>query len=432
MSPRVEEPLAGAVRDAGWHGLLPAGATPPPGLPTLRDSLRLGDDLWLGLVDAGDGSVHCVPLVHADHRVRRAEPGDGAAQALIEVIAGGRAEGAFTVTPLRIIAPAKDETALDDPATGSPQPGGVLVGGTAAVHWEHVAAPGPHPATTMMWHLAESGFAGTPRPWGMLHWQPPTDPAPRLLARVEAHVPVATDGWTWAVDDIRAAVAAEDLGVVHRSGTSLGEVVAGFHLALAGTARASTAEDLACWRRSGLRDVDDALAATHNSYEPGGGQAYALLRRHEHPLRSLLALPEVAPGPPVMLTHGDLHVGRVLRTGRTTLRVTGVDTSPAEPAVAAADVATLAQSLVHAGLLLRRQEPDRPAAAVAEASRAFVAAFLTAYGITLADGLCPDLLDDELLHPLRVRQVLRALTYAATHRATGALSPLEALPDLLS
>lgn len=430
MSPRVEEPLAGAVRAAGWHGLLPPGATPPPGLPTLRDSLRLGDDLWLVLAEAGDGSVRCVPVVHADHRVRRAEPGDGAAQALVAVIAGGRAEGAFTVTPLRIIAPVKDEAPLDDPATGAARPGSVLVGGTAAVHWESVAAPGPHPATAMMWHLAESGFAGTPRPWGMLHWQPPTDPAPRLLARVEAHVPVATDGWTWAVDDIRAAVAAEDLGVVHRSGTSLGEVVAGFHLALAATAGPSTADDVARWRREGLRDLDDALAATHSPYEPGGGEAYALLRRHEAQLRSLLALPVVAPGPPVMLTHGDLHVGRVLRSGRT-LRVTGVETSPAEPTAAAVDVATLAQSLVHAGLLLRRREPDRPPTVVAEASRAFVAAFLTAYGITLADGLSPDLLDDELLHPMRVRQVLRALTYAATHRATGALSPLEALPDLL-
>ncbi|MBO0841593.1 MAG: hypothetical protein J2O46_00295, partial [Nocardioides sp.] len=309
MSPRIEEPLASAVREAGWTTLAPEADLTPVGPPVLRDSLHLGGDLWLVVVGAHDGSVRGVPVVHAEGKVRRAEPGDGAAQALVEVIRLGRATGAFTVTPWHVD-PVVGETSLGER---------VLVGGAAVVRWADEADS--RPAMDLMRRLVRSGFAGMPRPWGVLGWQPPAEVAPRLLAQVEAYVPGAVDGCDWAVHDLREALVADDLGGLHRSGTSLGELLAGFHLALASTAGPSTAEDVDRWRDAGQRDLDDALAATHSAYAPGSGEAYGLLRRREQQLRSLLALPEVVPGPPLMLTHGDLHVGRVLRAGHT-LRIT--------------------------------------------------------------------------------------------------------------
>jgi maltokinase len=135
-------------------------------------------------------------------------------------------------------------------------------------------------------------------------------------------------------------------------------------------------------------------------------------------------------GTPVQRVHGDLHVGQVLRAGSgPTYLLTDFDGNPVVPAPArvreqplALDVAGMAQSFTHAGLVVRRHHPELAADAVARAANTMRASFLAAYGGDLDDGL---------LLSFSLRQVCREFTYAATHLPRWSYVPQAALPILL-
>ncbi len=422
--------LAAAVAQASWDVLLPphrsAGDDRPSGRPALADALDLGAGRGLAVGADASGRTYGVPLVAGGGAVRRAAPGDGAAEALLAVLAGGsRAVGRFELTSWTSDVPGPGEAGFTVDQTNQ----SVVVGQTAVVKWTHLVTPGPHPAPTVLEHLVAAGFTGTPRPWGLVQWRPAGE-APRLVVSVDAFLPGAEDGWTWAVADLRASVTGADPSAASASSATVGRLVAELHLALAGTARPAGVEDVAGWAAAGSRDLHDALADTT-------GDAHALLALHEPALRAALALPGTSPGGPVVLGHGDLHVGQVLRAGAT-YAVVDFDGNPVVPAEerllpqpAAVDVAGMAQSLHHVGLVLRKQRPELDVEAVRAATSASVAAFLGAYRAALAAAGRADLLDESLLAPLRLRQVCREFSYAARHLPRWGYVPSGALPELL-
>ncbi|MEQ6901374.1 hypothetical protein [Nocardioides sp. YIM 152588] len=392
------------------------------------DRLPLVAGLDLLVVADPDGDPHGdprpVPWVAAEGR--RAEPGDHAAVALVALLAeGSRQVGRFRVTSWQGAALVGERSFGVDQTNES-----VVVGERAVVKWMRVAEPGPHPAPPMLAALTARGFAGTPRPWGLIEWQGPDDAAPRLLATVDTLLKDAVDGWTWAVDDVRAAVDSGSTAVVEESGARLGALVADLHAALAGTGRAATAADVAAWGADATADLTQALAVT-------SGPAHDLLAARAEEVRRRLAVPDRLVGSPLILAHGDLHVGQVLRAGDTYV-VTDFDGNPVVPAgqrttpqPAALDVAGMAQSITHAAYVLRKHEPDRPVADVRAASDAFVSAFLTTYAERL-DGLgAAELLEPALIEPFRLRQVCREFTYAATHLPRWSYVPEAAIVDLL-
>ena len=105
----------------------------------------------------------------------------------------------------------------------------------------------------------------------------PEEP-PRLLAIVAEYVDGAVDGWTWAVEDVRA-------GSLVEAGQAVGTLVADFHRALASTARAATADEVAGWRAGALADLERALEVTE-------GAAHDVLVRHADAVRG--AFDEIA------------------------------------------------------------------------------------------------------------------------------------------
>lgn len=391
---------------AGWERLLPAhrtdGEDQPIGAPRCLAELRLGDALVLAVVEDERHRTYPVPLVVEGDGVRRAVAGDGAAEALLRLIAsdGGFADG-FRVSrwhPGR----AEGERAITVDQTNE----SIVVGDAAVVKWSFVADEGPHPAPSILSRLDAAGFTGTPTPWGAVEWEG------RLLALAVGFVPGAVDGWTWAVEDI----ASLDLSRAEAGARTVGALVADLHRALADTSRPATRAEAAAWRSDALADLDRALAVTR-----------AVLPDHAEEVRAVLDAAPVGAAT-VQRVHGDLHVGQALRASDGSYVLTDFDGNPVVPAAqrmreqpVALDVAGMAQSFTHAGLVVRKHHPDLDAEAVTRTAALARSAFLAAYGEV----------DLALLRAFSVRQVCREFTYAATHLPRWSYVPEAALPMLL-
>jgi maltokinase len=430
----VEEELglADPVRAAGWPGLLPAhradGEDQPAGQPRCVATQRLSDRLVLAVVEDDRGRTYPVPLVVEGEVVRRARAGDGAGQALVAALAEASCGDGFEVVSWHQDAVTGERAVAVDQTNES-----VVVGDRAIVKWSFRADEGPHPAPSLLAELERSGFTGMPRPWGALQWRPTAAAAPRLLALVADFVPGAVDGWTWAVEDVRDSAASGDDARAAAGGSAVGDLVATFHRALAGSSRPATPAETAAWRTGALADLDRALEVTD-------GSARAVLDRYADEVRALFcAIP--AELVPVIRVHGDLHVGQVLRPrtdgGRApSYLLTDFDGNPvvppaqrSEPQPAALDVAGMAQSFLHVGLVVRKHHPTLDVEAVRSAAQVARQAFLDTYVSQLGDR--GDLLDPRLLRPFAVRQVCREFTYAATHLPRWSYVPQAALPMLL-
>lgn len=422
--------LTDALRRAGWAALLPAhradGDDQPLGRPTCVATQPLGAGLVLAVVEDERGRAYPVPLVMDAAGVRRAVPGDGAGEALLDLVRDGpRSVGDFVVSCWHH-RPATGERAVTVDQTNE----SVVVGEQAVVKWTVVADEGPHPAPSLLAELERNRFTGMPVPWGVLQWRPHESASPRMLAVVVDFVPGAVDGWTWVVDDLRSAASTGDEQQARSAGRCAGELVASFHGALRGTARAATEEEAAAWRSGAVADLDRALTVTR-------GPARDLLARSAGPVRQ--AFGRMPRGGPVMRVHGDLHVGQVLRaeTGPAPAYVlTDFDGNPVVPPQdrireqpAALDVAGMAQAFVHVGLVVRRHHPDLEASVVTRLAQLARTSFLEAYRSGLGEHA--DLLDDGLLRPFALRQVCREFTYAATHLPRWSYVPEAALPMLL-
>lgn len=413
--------------DNPWSRLLPAhrtnGDDRPVGEPRLVQTVPLAESLRLSIYEDERGRSYPVPLVDSTGQVRRARSGEGAAEALVALLGGGsRRLGSVEITSWHA-SPATGERAITVDQTNE----SVVVGERAVVKWTVLADEGPHPAPSLLAELTRQRFAGMPRPWGALQWQPPDGRPARLVALVTEFVTGAVDGWSWVVDDLRQAAERNDEDVAQAAGTAVGELVAHFHLALAGTARRATAREAAALRESAVSDLMRALSVT-------SGAPHELLAAHTGPVRAAFEeLPHDTT--PVMRVHGDLHIGQVLRTGSTYV-LTDFDGNPVVPAgsralhqPAAADVAGMAQSFTHAGLVVRKHHPEVDAGVVGRMAGTARTAFLDTYRGVLGDQSC--LLDQRLLRPLSLRQVCREFTYAATHLPRWSYVPEATLPMLL-
>lgn len=393
------------------------------------DRLALAPGLVLLVTDEGDGLPRPVPWsLDAD---RRAVSGDGAATALVGLLgAGSRRIGTFRITAWQ------HTTVVGERSFGVDQTNeSVVVGEQAVLKWLRAAEPGPHPAPAVLDALRRHHFDGMPAPWGLLEWTAPGDDEPRLLATVDTLLAGATDGWTWAVDDLREAVVSGSPDVVRETGHRLGDLVGRLHAALAEDGvSAATADDVAGWEAGADRDLEQALAVTT-------GEARVILAAYAAEVRASTRAPAGAVGSSLVRVHGDLHVGQVLRAGAgpaAAYVVTDFDGNPVVPPgerllpqPPALDVAGLVQSVRHAALVLRRHEPHHDLAAVTAAAEMCEAAFLTTYAVTVTSLGHPGLVQPDLVRGFRLRQVCREFSYAAVHLPRWSYVPEAALPALL-
>ena len=398
---RVTDPrIAGALRASAPESLLPS-----------RDQARVA----AGAVDVVDvldlgshaGAQWFVALVTIGER--------------LVVVPGRITDGRFTRDPAaagRLVAGQHGSFDVEQHGGGIPDaeahPIGVdqsndsVVIGDAMVKWQLDAEASPAPARLR----ALEGADLAPPLRAIVTWRG-TDGVERLVLTAAQALPGADDGWTWAVDLVRSMAQGDDVDSLSPV-RQLGRMTAQMHVGLAelGTdvwdAAAVRALHADCIARLDqvLRLVDGAEG------ERLQARAAALRNR----LDTLIAVSET----PVIATHGDLHIGQVLRYDGDRMAIVDFDGSPVLSASerlvlqpAARDVAGMLASLDHVARVVVHRTPgidrERAEAWIPEAQQAF----LDAYQETLAAHDCLALLDERLLPALLVDQECREFVYAA-------------------
>ena len=414
----------------------------------LLAALDLRGGRCVAVVADAAASRWTVPLVRSPDGVRRAVAGDGVAEALVGLLA----DRSGVLDPIPGADPGSGrepriivERWYAEPVTGEREVAvdqtneSLVVGGRAVVKWTlRQPAEGldvRHPAADRL--RALTGFDGTPRPWGALSVLLPGAAEPLLLATVATYLPHALDGWDWAVAGVRAYARGHlDLDAAVAPAAAIGDVVARMHVALAATGRDALAPDGAQeWARAARADLAEALRLVD------GPEGERLSRRAAGIEAGLAPLADAA-GTPLVQTHGDLHVGQVLRYdapgGRPRYAVVDFDgnpvLAPAERArrrPAAVDVAGMLASLDHVGRVVLRRTEGIDTAAVERWIPLAENAFLAAYRSGLAAAGASDLLDERLLRPVRLQQECREFLYAVRHLPHWRYVPDGALRALL-
>lgn len=427
------------------HTVLPPWQAPEhDDVPVVVHRYRLGLETGVSVRSAG-AAWACTPERSAGGTIAAEEwaeagEGDGAASAFVDLLryADLPVVPGFRVVRLTPPPEAQGERGVDTDPEGSVH-STVVVGERVVVTWTRRTVDGRHPGVLTLQHLAALDFIGVPDVFGVLLWcTPGGHEVPVAVAT--RYLPRSRDGWQWAPELVEAAAGLRtpvpvgtppggmDLSTVELP-ARLGRLVAKLHLALAapsavvpaptGEADVST---LLGWHAAARCEVEAAARLVRA--EP---DRYARsMRPDELPeLRAAVdgiqALAgEVERGQArvlLQLVHGDLHVGRVLRSTRG-LSVVGFDAEPpVDPAharaagglqPAARDVARLLTSLAEVARRAARH-PELPEDSAWAWQRAAREQVLAAYRSVLdAEGRSA-LLDERLLAAFEAEERARAV-----------------------
>lgn len=380
---------------------------------------------WFVIVRDGRGVSYGVPCVIEGDALRRALPGDGAAEALLRMLAtagDGKTQDSISITTWHS-EPCAGERGFDVDQTNEL----VVVGERAVVKWLLHPTAVAQPAPRRLAALAKAGFAGTPRPWGLVSLDEAGES--RLIATVIDYIAGARDGWEWAVDDVRNLARREiDLDTATGLMAVLGRLIAEMHLAFAAQGRAvATREQAETWHREADQDLRDAAL----------GSLDAELVERE--IASIAGFE----GASVIDVHGDLHIGQILRAKRSNeLWVIDFDGNPTqspEQRMAqqppARDVAGMLASLDHVGrvVLFRTDDLDddqrhRVLEWIVIAQRCFLDAYVSRLAVSGEERL----FEPRLVRPFQLQQECREFIYAARYLPHWTYVPEGALASLLS
>lgn len=393
------------------------------------------EDLWYAIVRDARGVSYGVPCVASGEALRRAVPGDGAAEALLGLLGRGDQVGSGEGPPgqgsrddhVRVTRwhaePCAGERGFDVDQTNEL----LVVGERAVVKWLLHPTADEQPGPRRLAALVDASFAGTPWPWGLVSIDHAGEGV--LIATVVDYVADASDGWEWAVEDVRSLALGEtEEANALRSMPVIGRLVAEMHLAFAAAGRSiATDDDAEDWSAEAAADLRDASLAAPT----------ARLVAQE------LALVTGFAGTTVIDIHGDLHIGQVLRTSPgDDLSIIDFDGSPTRSPEqrlarqpAARDVAGMLASLDHVGRVVLHRTAgldDGQRGRVHDWIAAAQRGFLDAYLSRLAEAGEESLLDARLVRPFQLQQECREFIYAARYLPHWRYVPEGALAALLS
>jgi maltokinase len=403
-------------------------------------SLPLATGVSLVLTPRGEGGWSC-----------DLEPADapGAAEHLVGKLRDGRSltQPGFRLQRFAVPPEAAGERPIDaDQSNRS-----VVVGERIVVKWLRHVADAVHAAPQTLAHLAEVGYPGMPKSYGVLLWRAPSGrEVPCGIA--SAYLPGARDGYVWCVELATAAIAGSREEWPATFPAKLGRLTAGLHAALAtpsgvlpasvGLADAgrlrrwhATARELLDLAVAAAPGLDAAPAGPDGAGPPPVAPSAALAAARDRLAAAIDLLPDRGTTP-VQHVHGDLHVGQVLRwsgglavcdfdgdplagdlSGDIRARAGSgdrADLAAADLSVqpAARDVAHLLVSLDQVGRIVDRQQgfavTDAVDAWSAEAREQFLEAYVGELR-TLGRG---DLFEERLIAPFVAERVCRDVLYA--------------------
>lgn len=370
--------------------------------PRLVDSLPLGEteaaQAFIAIVDTGERQI-VVPTVLQDGELVR-NPGIG------HLLRPGLS-GNFEVEVFDGGIPGGSVRELDvDQSNDS-----VIAAESVMVKWQLDAVVSPAPDRLRVLHGREI----TPQLRAIVTWKSETGEKRTILTAVE-YLSQATDGWTWAVDLVRAHAFGEAVDPIGPFRT-LGDMTAKMHsvFAQSGVGRFTEA-DLAELHAQSAADLQKAISLIDG---PEGERLNARENAITARLHDLLAIEST----PIIGIHGDFHIGQILRApheGSDRFTIVDFDGSPAlspskrmMPAPAARDIAGMLASIDHVARVVNyRTEGINPRVAVhwiSQAQRAFIGAYESA--LTRSGDL--EIFDSRLVAPLIINQECREFIYSA-------------------
>ncbi|HUW77864.1 MAG TPA: phosphotransferase [Candidatus Nanopelagicaceae bacterium] len=398
---------------------------------SLVDQLDLGHDRWILILRDGSGSKWAAPVVTSENAIRRARPGDGVSEALLDFLAMGEGGSSGFTWQSWNVPTAIGEASIPVDQTHE----SVVVGHLAVVKWQAIlSSSNSAPLTIQV--LKEKKFGHMPELFALLQWQDldQSETLAVLVASVVAYLPGSQDGWEWMVDDLTSYVeGSSTLASALAPLTALGEITAELHVTLAHDGNYELNPDfLNAWLVSALQDLDSVL-------EEIDGDELVRVGESREQIFEVLSLVEHIWETPLINIHGDLHVGQFLRgPGRHEFAVIDFDGNPvaseterSAAAPAASDVASLMQSIDHVGRIVQRKFGGVGHDLIEDWIEPAKQRFLEAYRDRLAENEMIELLDERLLFPFRVRQELREFLYAARHLPSWRYVPDTALAALL-
>jgi maltose alpha-D-glucosyltransferase/alpha-amylase len=402
-----------------------------------------------------------------DRPARLADPGDGAARALLEAIAEGRtiaAVGRERPGPVSAILVCRPAAALAELAPGGPAsiaglPERLLdadQSNTSAIVAEAVLLKtyrrlesGLNPELELLAFLTEeAGFAAVPPLAGYVEMVSAAA-GTATIAVAQAFIGEGTDAYETIAESLTAwLLAPGEVSVEFATdiASDLGELTAGLHASLADARgipdfepRPATRDELRAWARKARTQLSRAI-------DIAPGEAGRLLHELAPRIAAELTVFEALPSPPLLTrVHGDYHLGQVLIApdGFRIVDFEGEPTRPLDERRAhqspLRDVASMLRSLDHVGRSARRRAEARNGGPLEAAgldidgwllrSRT---RFLDAYRARLREAGAPITVDPDLIRAFEIEKECYEFIYAATYLPSWLWAPTEGMRGLFA
>lgn len=411
--------LSKAIATAHAADLLPdrtqARAADLTGPLKLIDSLDAGDGAYLALVRAGDrilvvpGQLDATGFHRAavSARILNEDSGENFRIELINPILmskltdpnGNDSERSLTV----------------DQSNDS-----VIVNNNVMVKWQINATVSPAPDRLRTLATHSEKMAITPTPLAIIEWTDPQTGQALTLATATEFVADSSDGWEWAVELVRAFAQGEVIDAITPFAT-IGQLTGQMHVAFA---RSSPHEEsieildtdaITQFADSAQIDLDTACTLIDGNEGDRLRQRRKMISEHLSELNSIDHTIAID-------THGDFHVGQILKSPTDQYYIVDFDGSPVltpqerlKKQPAARDIAGMLASIDHVARVVNyRTEGLKPHAALIWSAHA-QEAFLMAYKDVLRQHDLLKILDERLLKPFMLHQELREYIYSARH-----------------
>ena len=339
----------------------------------------------------------------------------------------------------------------------------IIVDDAAILKLYRLLTPGVHPDVEVGRFLTtRAKFENTPALLATLLLEGDHDSI--VAGVVQEYLPESTDAWSYALDRGRSYFAApadrEDANAFIDDATRLGAVTRALHGALASddhdpdfAAEAAEPEDLDRWAHRTQQSVRDALAVLERRVtlpsfpKDHVAEAQALVKRRDHYLGWINEIADQLGDDLGMRTrtHGDYHLGQVLRARSGEFMVIDFEGEPArslaerrEKTSPLRDVAGMLRSIAYAAATLamtvgRSAAPHVRELRAARWERDVRSAFLSSYFATSEDeAILPDSLANatQLVTLFETEKAFYELSYELNNRPAWVWIPMRGISKL--
>jgi maltose alpha-D-glucosyltransferase/alpha-amylase len=322
---------------------------------------------------------------------------------------------------------------------------------------------GVHPDVEMTWFLSgDAGFPHVPTLFGTIAYTDASGEA--LCGMMQEYLAGSTDAWSY----ILGAAGKNPAGTAHDV-EKLGAITREMHDALSGDAAnaaggdfaplAAEAGDVERWAQRTKEAIREAVALLDKQRAAGklsserAAEAEVIVRRRDHYINWAEEIADLigSDAGSRIRTHGDYHLGQVLRTRSDSFVIIDFEGEPTRPLAerrektsALRDVAGMLRSLSYAAATMVQAPPNEKPDRKRQAERELIggrwerdvrAAFLRGYTGAMKDdrGLLPNDARrfDALLSLFEGEKVFYELTYELNHRPGWEWIPMRGISRLL-